>query len=412
MLLSRPGVHSRGGRPTVVDLFAGGGGFGLGLGMAGFRVIMSLEVDAWACETLRRNNPGLVVVEGDIREFRSDTTIKSACGEQPDLLVGGPPCQGFSIAGPAKKDPKDPRNSLFIDFATWVGALEPRAFVMENVKGLLARRNAEGESVVGIVRRALMELGYRVEVWVLNAAMYGVPQVRERVFVVGTKLGRDLGVPPVTHDPRHCKGQLGLEGIEVNGRPPTLWQAISDLPALGAGEGNEEQDYCGPAETAYQEWARNGSGTLFNHVAMEHSPRLVERFRRIGWGESSADVPIEHRARRRNGNGVLSGSVYDQNNRRLDPGKPSHTIAASFYANFLHPFQQRNLTVREGARIQSFPDEYRFYGKKTTVSHKLLEREGRLAEKHLCQYNQVGNAVPPLLARTIGLHIKAGGGLC
>jgi len=151
---------------------------------------------------------------------------------------------------------------------------------------------------------------------------------------------------------------------------------------------------------------RGEQSVLYNHVAMKHSQRLVERFKHVRWGESSSDVPEEHRARARNGNGKISDTMYDQNNRRLHPHKPSHTIAASFYANFIHPFQHRNLTAREGARIQSFPDWYRFMGKKTVPSHKLLQREGRLEEKHLCQYNQIGNAVPPLLAKAIAAHLK------
>jgi len=145
---------------------------------------------------------------------------------------------------------------------------------------------------------------------------------------------------------------------------------------------------------------------LYNHVAMRHSKRLVERFKHIGWGESSSNVPKEHMPRTRSGNGKLSKQAYDQNNRRLHPYKPSHTIAASFYANFVHPFQHRNITAREGARIQSFPDWYRFMGKKTIVSHKLLQREGRIEEKHLCQYNQIGNAVPPLLAKAIAERVR------
>ncbi|WP_225912540.1 DNA cytosine methyltransferase [Nostoc flagelliforme] len=192
----------------------------------------------------------------------------------------------------------------------------------------------------------------------------------------------------------------------------SLWDAISDLPPLNVREGEEEQPYISEPLNNYQSWIRNGSKTLYNHVAMDHSQRLVERFKHIKWGESSSDAPKEHGARRRNGNGELSEISYDQNNRRLNPYKPSHTIAASFYANFLHPFQHRNLTAREGARIQSFPDTYRFLGKKTVVSHKLLHREERFDEKFLCQYNQVGNAVPPILAQAIALHLQEKLELC
>ena len=194
--------------------------------------------------------------------------------------------------------------------------------------------------------------------------------------------------------------------------PLTLWDAISDLPKLDAREGKEEQPYQVEPQNIYQTWIRDSSNTLYNHVAMEHSERIVERFRHINWGESSANVPKEHGARRRSGNGELSNKVYDQNNRRLNPYKPSHTIAASFYANFIHPFQHRNLTAREGARIQSFPDTYRFLGKKTVISHKLLHRENRFNEKFLCQYNQIGNAVPPLLAKAIALHLQKKLELC
>ena len=116
--------------------------------------------------------------------------------------------------------------------------------------------------------------------------------------------------------------------------------------------------------------------------------------------------------RTRNGNGKLSHRAYDQNNRRLHPHKPSHTIAASFYANFIHPFQHRNITAREGARAQSFPDKYRFMGKKTTPSHKLLQREGRLDDKYLCQYNQIGNAVPPLTCKGNSKSSEQGDILC
>jgi DNA (cytosine-5)-methyltransferase 1 len=395
-------------QPVVFDLFAGAGGFSLGFEMAGFSVPISLEIDTWACDTLRYNHSQMQVIQGDIRDFNTPSSIKNICPSKPDVIIGGPPCQGFSIAGPAAKDPLDPRNSLFNDFARWIRFLEPKAFVMENVKGLLSRKNAEGKKVIDIIKTTFAELGYFVEVWLINAAEYGVPQVRERIFVVGNKTGEELGIPCKTHS-------LDLLGTKVfqlsvfdyiNLQPAiSLWDAIADLPSLEAREGKEEQPFTLDPQNEYQYLIRNNSPMLYNHVAMEHSQRLVERFKHIKWGESSSDVPEEHGARRRSGNGDLSGISYDQNNRRLHPYKPSHTIAASFYANFIHPFQHRNLTAREGARVQSFPDTYRFMGKKTVVSHKLLQREKRFEEKFLCQYNQIGNAVPPILAKSIALHL-------
>lgn len=402
-------------RPITIDLFAGAGGFGLGFEMAGFSVPLSVEIDAWACDTLRHNRPNMTVIQQDIRDLNTASSVKDICHFKPDIVIGGPPCQGFSIAGPAQKDPKDPRNSLFINFAEWICFLQPKAFVMENVKGLLSRKNIEGTKVTDIIKETFENLGYFVEVWSLNAAEYGVPQIRERIFIVGNKRGKELGTPPKTHslDLLHINSsQLSI--FACMGLLPaiSLWDAISDLPPLNAREGEEEQPYISEPLNNYQSWIRNGSKTLYNHVAMDHSQRLVERFKHIKWGESSSDAPKEHGARRRSGNGELSEISYDQNNRRLNPYKPSHTIAASFYANFLHPFQHRNLTAREGTRVQSFPDTYRFLGKKTVVSHKLLHREERFDEKFLCQYNQVGNAVPPILAKAIALHLQEKLELC
>lgn len=405
----------RGEKPIAIDLFAGGGGFGLGFEMAGFFVPLSVEIDAWASDTLRYNHPNMTVLQHDIREFNTESSVKEICLLKPDIIIGGPPCQGFSIAGPAQKDPKDPRNSLFINFAQWINFLEPKAFVMENVKGLLSRKNTEGLKVIDIIKRTFQDLGYFVEVWILNAAEYGVPQIRERIFIVGNKIGKELGIPRKTHSLEllHLsRSQLSVFDSKSVLSALTLWDAISDLPRLNAREGNEEQSYYLEPQNNYQMWVRQNSHVLYNHVAMEHSERLVERFRHIRWGESSSDVPKEHGARRRSGNGELSNKSYDQNNRRLNPYKSSHTITASFYANFIHPFQHRNLTAREGARIQSFPDSYRFLGKKTVISHKLLHREERFDEKFLCQYNQVGNAVPPILAKAIALHIQEKLELC
>ncbi len=386
------------------------GGVGLGFHLAGYDLALSLEMDEWAAQTLSHNNPLMKVVRDDIRCYKTADEIKAVCVASPHIIIGGPPCQGFSIAGPAQKDPKDPRNALFKYFARWVEVLSPKVFVMENVNGLISRRNAQGERVIEIIRETFTRLGYCVEVWLLNAAEYGVPQIRERIFIVGNRLGIDrIGEPPKTHvlpDGKTSDSQASLFPCDRSPFAVSLWEAISDLPEIEANEGVEDQPYTVSPQTKYQAMLRGHQSVLYNHVAMQHSKRLVERFKHIKWGESSADVPHEHRARTRNGNGRISDAMYDQNNRRLHPYKPSHTIAASFYANFIHPFQHRNLTAREGARIQSFPDSYRFMGKKTVPSHKLLQREGRLEEKHLCQYNQIGNAVPPLLAKAIAEHLR------
>ncbi len=380
----------------------------MGFAMAGFKNALALEIDAWAADTLRTNNPTVKVIQDDIRKYQASDDIQDICNSSPHVVIGGPPCQGFSIAGPAQKDPTDPRNSLFIDFAKWVEILNPQIFVMENVKGLLSRNNANGERVIEIIKKTFVHLGFSVEIWLLNAAEYGVPQVRERIFIVGNRLGiSQIGAPPKTHTIKNGhNGQPQLFDMTELKRAISVWDAISDLPVLNAGDGEEEQDYLESPKHNYQVWARGNNEILYNHVAMNHSKRMVERFKHVGWGESGADVPKEHGARKRNGNGDLSEKKYDQNNRRLHPHKPSHTIAASFYANFIHPFQNRNLTAREGARIQSFPDSYRFMGQKTVVSHRLLQREGRFDEIHLCQYNQIGNAVPPLMAKAIAEHLR------
>ena len=394
----------------VIDLFAGAGGFGLGFQLAGYEVICSIEIDKWAADTLRVNNPNMTVIQKDVRNFQSPNDIRQIFSGSPHVIIGGPPCQGFSVAGPAQKNLKDPRNSLFQDFARWVEYLNPQIFVIENVRGILSRRNASGKKVIDIIRGTFDDLGYLVEVWQLNAAKYGVPQMRRRVFIIGNRVGRKkIGEPPKTHFvPEQNDGDLqvstqedfrGLHAISV-------WEAISDLPELKAGEGEEEQPYNTEPETEFQRWARGEQNVLFNHVAMKHSKRMVERFMCIDCGQSVSDVPKEHRARKRSGNGQLSEVSYNSNNRRLHPNKPSYTIPASFYSSFIHPFQHRNLTSREAARIQSFPDSYRFMGKRTVISRKLLERQGRIEDNHLSQYNQIGNAVPPLLAKAIAEHIK------
>jgi DNA (cytosine-5)-methyltransferase 1 len=275
--------------------------------------------------------------------------------------------------------------------------------IMENVPGLIKARTHTGELVINIIINELVALGYHVYHKILHATDYGVPQIRKRLVVIASNVPLDNPFPHPTHYVGERTGDL-FEQNELF-PCPTLWDAISDLPVIDACGGDEKTEYTMPAQTAYQINMRGHSEYVYNHKAMKHSKRMIERFQSMACGDSSSDVADHLKPLKRNGNGEISDKVYDQNNRRMYADRPCHTIAASFYANFVHPFRNRNFTPREGARIQSFPDWYIFKGKPTVVSHSLLSKEGRIDEKHLCQYNQIGNAVPPLLARAIANNL-------
>lgn len=390
----------------VLDLFAGAGGFGLGFRLANdnYKVICSIEVDKWAVDTLKANNvEKQKIIKRDIREFKTEKQILSACPSKPDVIIGGPPCQGFSVAGPTK-DPKDPRNSLFRNYVQWVEVLQPKVFIMENVRGLLTGKNEKGEKVIEIIKAAFKAIDYTVQVWELNAANFGVPQNRERIFIVGNKIGAEISEPAITH-------YLPTEKKQLNGKAKNLKQAISvikaigDLPKLKAGEGNEEADFNTKPRTDFQKASRGNVATLYNHVTMVHTKRVVERYEQILSGLTMEEIPEELQVRKRNGNGELSETEYNSNYRHLKPDMISYTIPASFYSNFVHPRQPRNITSREAARLQSFPDSYVFKGKRTQISSNLLKQLGKEDENFLSQYNQIGNAVPPLLAKAVANRI-------
>ncbi len=387
---------------NILDLFAGAGGFSSGFKLAEFNIIGGIEIDKWAGETFAYNFSDAKVLVKNIEKIENDEVIKHFKPDDVDLIIGGPPCQGYSICVKNSCDPKDPRNSLFREFLRVVKVLNPEALVMENVPNLEKAKTASKESVISIIKKELKELDYEVYHNVLNATDFGIPQIRRRLFIIGSKKKLKKPFPHPTHYVQTVDTTLDKKLLPC----PNLWDAISDLPDIEAGEGSEEMEYDKEADTEYQKEMRDASQKVYNHVAMKHSKRMVERFASMSWGDSIADVPKHLLPYVRNGKGKISEKVYDQNNRRMHPFKPCHTITASFYANFVHPYKNRNFTAREGARIQSFQDSFVFKGKPTTVSHKLLQREGRLDEKFLCQYNQIGNAVPPLMAKAIALNLQ------
>lgn len=364
-------------KKKLIDLFAGCGGMSTGFELGGFETLLAVEKDAWASETYAFNHPATKVFTGDITKVRKPRE-EFPQTEEVFGIIGGPPCQGFSVSG--ARDPKDPRNSLFMDYIRFVRDFKPRFFVMENVTGILSAKTKAGEPVKKVIRSVADDAGYNVHLVTLDASNYGVPQARMRVFFIGVRKDFPFDPSRLTPPPTTPVNKI------------TIRQALSDLPKLEAGQGTDgEAEYGTPAENPYQVWCREGVERVSNHVSMRHTKRLVERFHIIEWGQSLADVPKEHMQRKRGNASQISGKSYSQNNMRPFPDKPSPTIPASFQSNFVHPLFDRNYTAREGARLQSFPDRYIFKGKRTTMSW----------EKNLSQYQQIGNAVPPLLAKAI-----------
>lgn len=366
---------------NIIDLFAGCGGLSLGFEMAGFNIPLAIERDEWASETYKANHKNTKVITGDITQILDlknllDSDVKI------DGIIGGPPCQGFSLSG--NRDKNDPRNSLFMEFVRFVNFYKPKFFIMENVTGILSMKTKSNESVKELILKEYNSAGYNVKICRLNAAEFGVPQARLRVFFIGIRKDLKFDENELVPTPTH----LGKKQV-------TIEQAIMDLPQIMSGEGVEEMDYISEPINSYQKWARKGSKKLYNHIAMKHTKRLVDRFEQIKFGQSVANVSEEHMQRKRGDASKVSGKSFSQNNMRPYPDKPSPTIPASFQSNFIHPYINRNYTAREGARLQSFPDKYIFHGKRTTMSW----------EKNLSQYQQIGNAVPPLLANAIAKNI-------
>lgn len=343
----------------MIDLFAGVGGLSLGFENCGFEVVLANEYDASIAEAYirNRNNPRMIV--NDITKLPIEEIFLPLRGTV-DLVVGGPPCQGFSQKG-KRKSINDPRNFLFKYFVDVVAAVQPKYFVMENVPNLLT---AEGGFFKNEIISLFSVLGYALTSDVLCAADYGVPQYRRRAFFIGKRTSSE-----------------GVKFPQKVSEKVTIWDAISDLAYLNSGEGTEIQEYITMAQSDYQNLMRKDSELLYNHVATNHSRTALERLRMIPPKGGKEYLPEEH----------LTKSIYSGTWCRMDADDASVTITTRFdtpsSGRFTHPFLNRAITVREAARIQSFPDSFHFFGTKTS------------------QMKQVGNAVPPLLAQAIAQAI-------
>ena len=338
--------------PTFLDLFAGAGGLSLGLAEAGWEGVAA--VDSWrdAVDTYSENITGHRAHCMDLREVRA-RDLGRICPDRPDWVVGGPPCQGYSTVG--RRDPSDLRNQLFREFLRVVRTLKPEGFLIENVLGL------KDMSFEGEVKREFEALGYSVEFIVLTAAEYGVPQLRRRVVFVGSRSGGRFIGPPRTH---------------TSSDYVTVSDAIGDLPPLRPGEASSK--YTIDPMTTYQKTLRDTCEVLTSHIAAKHPPRLVEVISHIPDGGNRKDIPDR----------LQPASGYHNSYSRLASCLPAVAITQNMSkpsaTRCIHPFQHRGLTTREGARLQSFPDQFTFlHGQ---VSQRL----------------QVANAVPPVLARALG----------
>lgn len=364
----------------TIDLFSGCGGMSLGFKMAGYRSLLASDIDENCEKTFVSNFPETPFIRKDISAISKEEVDAVLGGLWPDVIIGGPPCQGFSLANKNRNKSKDdPRNRLFYQFVKFIDWYSPKAFVMENVKGLLSM---SGGDVIKAVIQEFTDAGrgYNVEMKVLCAKDYGVPQSRERVIIIGIR--KDLGIEP--------------SFPEAAEQEVTVDMAISDLPHINAGEGTDPAQYTTGPQNDYQRMMREGADEVHNHVAMKHTRRLIERFEAIKPGQSLVDVWETHGSVKRGAPTEKSTTKFSQNNQRVYGDRPAPTIAASFQSNFIHPHLNRNFTAREGARLQSFPDTFIFQGMRTKMSW----------EKGLSQYQQIGNAVPVLLAKAIAENLK------
>jgi len=374
----------------VLDLFAGCGGLSFGALEAGHKVVAAVEADKWACDTYAFNLPSVDLFRSRLeditfarlREFRGIV----------NLVVGGPPCQGFSVSGKRQYGEHLPSNNLVFEFVRVIRAVAPNFFMLENVGGLKSYR-LDKQPLLRTLAELFGRLGYRLYTQVLQAADYGIPQIRSRLFIVGTRI-------PLRYDPfptptHSSKPTRSLKPYL------TVGDAILDLPPLKSGEGSDSaQPYTSSALTRFQREMRHVSSGVFNHQAMKHSAALVDRFRALKPGECAYRI-----GRQPSSDGDRPVTKYKTNNQRLILDQPSLCVTANFQSTFVHPVQPRNLTAREAARLMSFPDRFVFKGRRTLMSSSLLVAEGRHAENHLSQYNQIGNAVPPRLAALLVSHL-------
>ena len=380
---------------NVIDLFSGVGGFSSGFRKAGFDVIVANEIDPMIADSYCKNHLGTLMINQDIEKFADnidgiiEENLKSFDDkkrgkeikdklEKVDVIIGGPPCQGFSMAGARIRKTnefiEDPRNYLFKYYFKLIQHFEPNYFIMENVQGLETMKN-------GSILNQIIEIftdednfkfgAYHLTKTIISSDELGVPQKRKRFILIGSK----FNIINIDEELKRVKEKLNIPD-KVN-----LYDAISDLPILESGEGTFISSYNEKALTNYQLARRKENTILYNHVAPKHNEMAIERMKKINPGENWTKLAEEE-----------IKSVHSGAYGRLEWDKTSPTITTRFdtpsAGRVIHPTLNRALTPREAARIQSFDDDFVFYGNKTSIG------------------KQIGNAVPPLVGEVLANIIK------
>lgn len=346
--------------PTVLDMFCGCGGLSRGFMDAGYKVLLGIDNNIAALKTFVANHGSAIGFKGDL--FDTGTILEMATlikNKEVDLIIGGPPCQGFSLTGTRLEE--DPRNTLFLSMVNAVAYFQPKAFLLENVPGIATLYN--GKSKNAIIKE-FTDLGYTVSYKVLYGPDYGLPQIRKRLFFVGIKGEREFVFPTPTHTP---SDYVSCE------------EAIGDLHDFSQDDlGKETAKYLLKPFSNYQKIMRKKSkGILHNHVGTKHTELVIDVISQVPEGGNHKDLPP----------GVGDSRKFNEAWTRYHSKKPSKTIDTG-HRNHFHYKYNRVPTVRENARLQSFPDDFIVYGNKTE------------------QYKQIGNAVPPLLGKVLGEEIK------
>lgn len=372
---------------TIIDLFAGAGGLTTGFHLAGFKSLCAIEIEAKSLATYKHNYPNTKIIHQDIlsvdpSELRSHLGLRK---EELTAIIGGPPCQGFSRNIPAEyRYFDDARNQLYRVFLKFVQEFRPLYVVMENVPEIL-------KAYKGVIRNEITEQlekeGYVVTSTSLNSANYGIPQSRSRAFFLAS-LDKSIQLPEPTHsgdirsDYRNTKDCNQLTLLKPNiSSIITVKDAIGDLPLLEAGQEYSGEIYPVPPQTPYQAMIRNGSTKLTNHVARALSAIQMSRVCILSEGQDARDLPPEL-APKKHYSGAYGRLYWD---------KPARTITRWVFhpgsGRFFHPIQNRTITIREAARLHSYPDSFHFLGTYTNMA------------------SQIGESVPPLLGKVIAESI-------